>query len=293
MATGLALGLGACDTGAGEGDGETSSESTHGNAAATLDMSFDGLESLGAGFVYEGWLIVDGAPVTAGRFTIDANGEPVPASIEVDAHDAEHASAYVLTIEPAEGDDPAPSDVHVLGGDWSATGADLSIDHSTALGTDFADAGGTFFLATPTSADVEDDADQGIWFLTFADASPSLDLPELPSGWAYEGWVVGDEGPITTGTFTSNTGADSDGAGPTAGPDGFPGFPGQDFIDPPMSLIGHAVVISVEPVPDDSPAPFAIKPLMNAQVQALLDHEPQNLDSIIEANTITGQVTVN
>ena len=52
-------------------------------------------------------------------------------------------------------------------------------------------------------------------------------------------------------------------AGPAGGPDGDgPPFPGQDFVNPPMDLIGGAAVISVEPEPDDSPAPFVLKPLL-------------------------------
>ena len=44
---------------------------------------------------------VDGEPVSAGRFTVDSDSIPTPASFELDAADVEAASAYVLTIEPA------------------------------------------------------------------------------------------------------------------------------------------------------------------------------------------------
>ena len=37
---------------------------------AYLEFSSDGLEPLGPGFVYEGWIIVDGAAVSAGRFSV-------------------------------------------------------------------------------------------------------------------------------------------------------------------------------------------------------------------------------
>ncbi len=99
-----------------------------------------------------------------------------------------------------------------------------------------------------------------------AGPGPSLDLPELPAGWVYEGWVVGPDGPVTTGRFTALDMPDSDGAGPAAGPDGAPPFPGSDFVDPELSVIGGAVVISVEPEPDDSPAPFLLKPLVAMDV---------------------------
>ena len=49
-----------------------------------------------------------------------------------------------------------------------------------------------------------------------------LELPDLPDGWVYEGWVVADEGPITTGTFTALDAVDSgnpfSGAEANAGP---------------------------------------------------------------------------
>ena len=37
--------------------------------SATLNLSISGLEDLGTDYVYEGWLIIDGAPVTTGVFT--------------------------------------------------------------------------------------------------------------------------------------------------------------------------------------------------------------------------------
>ena len=92
-------------------------------------------------------------------------------------------------------------------------------------------------------------------------------LPALPAGWMYEGWVVGPDGPVTTWRFTEATGADSDGGGPGAGPDGTPAVPGQEFITPPVSLIGYQAVISIEPEPDDSPGPFTLKPLVDMDIE--------------------------
>ncbi|MEM9693668.1 MAG: anti-sigma factor [Myxococcota bacterium] len=229
---------------------------------SSLTLSLEGLEPLGDGFVYEGWFIVDGAPVTTGRF--DVAVDQTEYTFEVDATEAANTTAFVLTIEPAEGDDPAPSDVHVLGGDVIDGSSTLTMSHMTALGVDLASSDGSFILETPTSM-AADDAFAGIWYLEMTADGPaaSLNLPELPSGWAYEGWVVGEDGPVSTGVFTSIMGADSDGAGPTAGTDAdAPPFPGQDFVTPLVDLRGQMAVISVEPVPDDSPAPFAIKPLV-------------------------------
>jgi hypothetical protein len=206
-----------------------------------LKLRFDGLEPLGEGYVYEGWLIVDGMPVSTGRFSIRQNGNPSRPFFTVDADDAAAATAFVLTIEPAEDDPPEPADTHVLAGNLMYGVADLTIGHPAAIGDDFTFASGEFILATPSTADIAEDYDQGIWWLDpGAGPGPSLDLPTLPAGWVFEGWVVGPDGPVTTGRFLDVTDADSDGAGPTSGPDGAPPFPGQDFIDPPIVLIGGA-----------------------------------------------------
>lgn len=238
---------------------DTDQDTAPDTAGSTLSLEFEALPDLGADFVYEGWIIVDDAPVTTGRFTSDS----MDLNFEVTASDAAAATAFVLTIEPAVGDDPGPSDVHVVAGDLVDGEAMLSIDHPAALDASFGDAEGSFILNTPSSGDTDDDFAQGIWWLDpTMGPGPSLELPPLAKGWVYEGWVVFESGPVSTGRFTSMSGADSDGAGPTAGPDSAPPFPGQDYIDPAQNLVGLTAVISVEPNPDNSPMPFDLKPLV-------------------------------
>ena len=130
---------------------------------------------------------------------------------------------------------------------------------------------------SPSTSGVGDDYDQGIWWLMMTPGGPaaSLDLPALPPGWVYEGWVAGPGGAISTGRFASLDAADDDGAGLGAGPDGFPPFPGQDFIDPALILPGMAAVISVEPQPDNSPAPFTLKPLIDMSIEDVGPGTPQ------------------
>jgi len=259
----------------------------------TMSLGFSGLPQLGEGYEYESWLIVDGAPVSAGRFTVDADANPIPAAFEIDAMVADTAAAYVLTIEPIEGDDPAPSAVHILAGDLADGVASLSTAHAAAIGTDFADATGVYILETPTSGDVADDYAQGIWWLVpGADGmAPGLSLPALPEGWVYEGWVAGADGPVSTGTFGAVDAADADGAGETAGPDGSPPFPGQDFIDPAIVLTGgYAAVISVEPVPDDSPMPFVIKPLVDMSIDDVMAPDTQEMANAAASNLPSGSV---
>ena len=231
-----------------------------------VSYSASSLPELGADYVYEGWIIVNDAPVTAGRFTVDENGDATPAWFGLDQADADAATLYVLTIEPAVGDDPAPSSTHLLAGPISGGSADLTIGHAAALGTDFLSAAGSYILATPTTGDMTLQ-EQGIWWLTPGETkTSSLELPTLPKGWVYEGWVVGADGPVSTGRFTDVAAADDDLAGPAKGGTGNgPPFPGQDFITPASTLNDGSfkAVITVEPDPDDSDKPFLIKPLVH------------------------------
>jgi hypothetical protein len=233
-----------------------------------LSLNLIGLEDLGPGWVYEGWLIVNGAPVSIGVFTVDEQGDPSVSDFSVDSQDLENAATFMVTIEPLPDPDPAPSAVHVLGGDMIGGVALLTMDHPAALGNSFTNISGSYILAAPS---VGEDAPyaHGIWWLDPEGGSrPALDLPALAEGWAYEGWVVGPDGPISTGRFTSVNGPDSDGGGPAAGPEATPPFPGQDFINPPLTLTdGYSVVISIEPEPDNSPAPFAFKPLSDPAIE--------------------------
>jgi hypothetical protein len=221
---------------------------------------------LAAGFVYEGWLIVEGAPVPAGRFSVTEADSTTTFTVDAAAFAA--ATAYVLTIEPEPDNDPGPSPVHLLAGDLVGGESDLSIGHPAALGDDLTGAAGGYILMTPTSVEATD-YNQGIWWLDPSGGAPApvLELPELPAGWVYEGWVVVEGAPISTGTFAAGDAEDSDGPGLTAGPEGSPPLPGQDFIDPAVDLVGGVSVISVEPVPDTSPAPFALKPLVDGEIE--------------------------
>ena len=259
-------------------------------------LELNGLEPLGDDFVYEGWVIVDETPYSTGRFSIEADGSRTyHTGSDVDLS---NGSAFVLTIEPAEGDDPAPGDSHVLAGDLVDGVADLTVGHPAALGNDFTGASGQFVLATPTT-DTLDDELAGIWFIDIVDGSSviGLDLPVLPVGWEYEGWVVIDGQPVSTGRFLDAGGADdfnlysgTDGTGPN--------FPGEDFIinppqglEFPVDLPGSTVVISIEPEIDNSPDPFAFKPLSAVVPDGIGDH----VDILLELDPAlpTGTATLN
>jgi hypothetical protein len=77
---------------------------------------------------------------------------------------------------------------------------------------------------------------------------------------------------------------------PHSGPQSGPPIPGEDFFTNapageffPLDIRGRTIVISIEPVPDDSLAPFAMKPLlgMAGQITAPTTYSfGQNLNSL-------------
>lgn len=230
----------------------------------TLSIDLTGLENLGADFAYEGWVIVDGAPVSTGVFTVNDNGELSNNSFNVSG--LADATTFILTIEPLPDTDPTPSAVHLVAGDFSGNTANLDVGHGAALNNDFEASSGNFILATPTDSDDTNEY-SGLWFLDNSSGMPAigLDLPELPEGWAYEGWAIIDGSPVSTGTFTSISGVDN--ATLYSGPNSGPPFPGEDFLlnapeGKTFPTILEAAVISIEPVPDNSTAPFLLKPLV-------------------------------
>ncbi len=234
----------------------------------SLNLNISGLEDLGSTAQYEGWIMVNGTPESTGTFNVDGNGNLSRSSFPIEEGTLNSATAFILTIEPNPDADPSPSDIHILAGDFSGSSANLSVGHNAALGTTFETASGGFILATPTDGTM-DDEESGVWFLDPAGPTATLGLPSLPAGWVYEGWAVINGSPVTTGKFTSASGIDM--SAPYSGVNAGPPFPGEDFLQNapaglgvtfPTSLRGSTIVVSVEPSPDNSPAPFTLKPLV-------------------------------
>lgn len=262
-------------------------ETTTADSMTDLVLTTDGLPDLEMG-AYEGWAIFPDEKVSTGTFT---PGESVSLSVDRDLRDARK---FVVTIEPSDDGDPSPSGVVVLSGSFEGSVASLSFPVS------FADAGGSYILATPTDgADSHETA--GVWFLDPSGPAPSLSLPELPSGWAYEGWVVTQGHPISTGRFTEPMGRDSH--SDYSGNEDGPPFPGEDLlrnapmgVDFPADLAdgNSTVVVSVEPdmegMDPTGPKPFAIKPLVGGVPNDAADHASYDLEPNAET-TPTGSVT--
>ena len=244
--------------------------------AAELVLSFSNLAPLDEATegLYEGWAIINGAPVSTGVFNVNAVGQPVmpgggavipsfPAGGELGL-----ASAIKISLEPVGDVDPGPSGLIVLTGDVNSETTPLV---SALPGLDMLmTSAGSYILATPSdnSEDTGND-NQGIWYLSMPGPMAGLtNLPDLGASWVYEGWIVdissGSPMPYSTGTFAAGDDFDSDMAGCMGGG---PPFPGQDFTafhcGPVFDLDSgdFVAVISIEPVPDNGPGPFMFKPL--------------------------------
>lgn len=264
---------------------------------ANLTLNISGLDELGSDFVFEGWIIVDGSPVSTGTFT----SVDFPQTFSVDQTQLNNSTKFVLTIEPAVDNDPAPSATKYLVGDFNGTSADLT----TGVIGDFSNISGKYILATPTNG-MSTNENSGIWFLDLPNGTPppltGLTLPELPDGWKYEGWAVIDGVPVTTGKFTNVNATDEfdgfSGPDPLGSPNGEDGFfPGEDFlvnapdgVTFPTDLAGKTAVISIEPSPDDNAGPFTLKPLVGAIPEDAIDHNTYNMGQNL-SSLPTGTVT--
>jgi len=252
-----------------------------------IKLNLNGLTDLGSDFVYEGWIIVDGKPVSTGTFSVDNSGKLSKSTFSVDKGDLSKATKFVLTIEPRPDNDPKPSNTKYLVGDFDGNSATVS----TKIVGDFSNISGRYILATPTNGGMTNE-NSGIWWVDPTGAAPkaTLQLPELPTGWRYEGWVVISGIPVSTGTFRNPSATDDSdiysGDMPLPAPNGSDGFfPGEDFLNNapsglsfPTNIAGGTAVVSVEPFPDNSPKPFALKPLVGKIPSDAVDHFLYDMD---------------
>ena len=259
---------------------------------SNLTLNINGLENLGANEQYEGWIIVNGSPVSTGTFSVNDAGALSKTSFTVDASNLAAAEKFVLSIEPIPDTDAAPSAIKILAGDFSGNSAAVN----TGIIADFSAITGKYILTTPSTA-ITTDNNKGVWFLDPTSGTPSLTLPTLPTGWRYEGWAIIDGKPVSSGRFSSATGADEDN-NPYSGPDKdkLPGFPGEDFIMGTANGVDLAaathiakVVVSIEPEPDNSPNPFLLKPLVGADLDESSATAPtlHDLSGTLPTGTVT------
>lgn len=236
------------------------SSSDDASTTSKLNLNLTGLENLGSNYKYEGWIVVNGAPVTTGTFTVNDAGVLSKTQFDVNKTQLNSATDFVLSIEPANDTDPAPSNTKYIAGSFSGNSASVS----TAIVGNFSASTGKYLLGTPTNGNANPNA--GVWFMDGNGPTVGMSLPSLNSGWKYEGWVVSNGVVLSTGKFSNPNGSDD--ASTYSGTMTSPPFPGEDFLNNaptgltfPANLSGATLVISVEPFPDNSAMPFTLKPL--------------------------------
>ena len=261
-----------------------------GTGGSRIDFQATNLDPLAKGH-YEGWAIVGNRKVSFGKFNVNEQKQLVDLSGKLikefrTTEKVDNIDAFAISIEEDNDTDAGPSDSLMLFGKAENNRADLSFGAGPGQ-IDFTVLSGSYILGTPTD-DPDKNETAGVWFLDPTDApdlTASLNLPDAPTGWKYEGWAVHAViHPISTGRFTSITGSDEfDGYSSTKKPS--PPFPGEDFIrNLPFGLKGplelgdgsSVVVVSIEPdvagVDPTGDGPFQLKPLIGKIPAGAKDH---------------------
>lgn len=139
----IAIALLACSTAfisCNDDDGEEEMKTSQN----TLDI--EGLNNLGDDHKYEGWIIVDGSPVTTGVFSVNGEGVLSQTKFDVDKTQLANATKFVQNIETIVDPYLNPAATKYLVGDFSGSPVNLS----TGIITDFSAVAGQYVLATPS-----------------------------------------------------------------------------------------------------------------------------------------------
>lgn len=273
----------ATSSGDGEGDKKDTVASNTVDKANDLPFNFNvsNLAELSSG-TYEGWVVRGDDKYSFGTFNTNSAGDIV-GDLALSSVTAQNGDKIVVTIEPVPDNSPDPSGTVVLAGDLAGGSADL------AFPVDVSEFAGKYILATPSNGDNTTET-AGVWFLDLVNGAPAvgLDIPKAPDGWTYEGWVVYNGTPLTSGQFTDPETAD-DFAG-FSGELGTPPFPGEDYVmnlpegtETPVDLANGSskVVISLEPLVDGKDptgdGPAQVKPLVADVPEGANDHQVYNM----------------
>lgn len=258
----LAGSLSACDTGDPDATGE--------DELRTLYLALNSVQPLPATYHYEGWAFVIEDNTTVGRSTgkfnvdtesnlVDLGGAIIGGNLFTTDFDLSTALRFTITIEPPGDTDDTPSETRILGGTIQDHHAALTASDEHGLDYRLSQAAGTYILSTPTDGPNTNEL-SGLWFINLTGGPPGRGLRvQFPvPGWKYQGWVLIDGIPVTTGIITGLS--DSDDSSLYHGP--LPGYnyPGEDFISNappgltfPGTIAGAHVLVTLEPSPDPDP----------------------------------------
>lgn len=277
-------------------DAEKDDESCVYPTTKDVSMNITGLPDLGPNYRYETWIAYNNMAISLGTFDVDASGTMSTNTFTGSTVDIESATVLVVSIEPFPDSDPTPSDVKILGGGFYNDVSTLSISYVAAVSSDLSTAAGEYVIAAPTTTTSADDV-SGVWFYNPSASIPQMTLPTLSTGWEYEGWAVIDGTPMSTGKFTNPSIADNS-ALYSATEAAAPNYPGEDFVQNapagvtlPTDLSGKEVFVTVEPVTDNSPEPFILKPLMGTVPTTASPMTPYTLTNNSAATNPVGTAT--
>ncbi|HLD82193.1 MAG TPA: anti-sigma factor [Patescibacteria group bacterium] len=256
-----------------------------------IKFSFTNLAPLSSGH-YEVWLELDSdEKKSLGSFQINENRELMDLggntikgnSFKTPDLGERTIEKVFVSVEPNDDSDEASSAIVVLSGNMSQNIANLSFN-AVRLGN----ASGKYVLATPTNDPLETET-SGAWFFIPGAVTerPSLVIPELTSGWKYEGWVFHQGEFLSTGRFSKARGSD-DFSSYSDDASSAPSFPGEDFLKNPPHGFGFdfpinladgnsMVLITIEPDIDGADptgnSPFMIQPFISKISKDAKDHE--------------------
>lgn len=244
-------------------------------AQVQVRLEIEGLPRLEGGFFYQAWARIGLTDMGTDSFNKSVNGGYVNGAgqfvqnVFVFEDDVSDAEQIFITIENKGDSDDTPSGTIVLAGDVVNSVANLSVSHELALGTTFSSASGQYMLFTNAFGGSASDV-SGVWFTggSAAALTPGLQLPVLPDGWIYEGWLESGGATVSTGYFRETNTHDLT---RRYSETDTPPYPGEDFLTDapagvtfPINPASGSVKITVEPFPDDGDAPFGITVLSGA-----------------------------
>lgn len=276
-----------CDSGGGGGDAE--------QIFVQMQLDVNELPTLESGQNYRAWAVLPTRFLGSDLFNITEEGQYINSvgqfisNTFVFTDNIASATKIYISVEDKDGAPDAPSNTIVFAGDLTnGVQADLSVTHPDALGPDIDSASGVFSLLTPTDADDSNET-EGVWFVESISAgnwAQGLDMPALPEGWTYEGWVEVADTVLSTGTFRDASAADDEAFYMTTQSSEFINFPGEDFLmSPPVGvtfppdLSNSRVFVTIEPDPDGSARPYSIEVLsgsVTGAAQALTNYPLQS-----------------
>lgn len=258
------------------GEVDDSHEKKNYRAHVTLDTK--NVPPLSGGY-YETWVFVDGTAQSAGKFNVDDKGvlvdfegNAIPDKKFQISYEAKNAAtSFMVTAQPKDGSVTTRTNTAILEGSFEVG----KVSPISFAGFDPEEVLGQYMLATYSDDNDNKNEASGVWFFQNRPDKRKylLELPQLTTGWQYEGWVNVNGKLVSLGKFTNVRTADlmtrfNDSK------DDVPLSPGEDFLvadkeqvdlNMPLRLNagGVKLFITIEPVYNNvdmnGEAPFTFK----------------------------------